>query len=241
MNRVNARPSSVNWIGRGSAVKLTGWPTEARTHESEALVRLKAHDATGNGADVWIVFVVLDAGLGKEQPVCGRIGQKQIRPIPEPRLDTILQQPVDDIDGRTQHVALGPDRVSDSLASMEHHLQVKTGDDRTGRADVIARRSSLLAPRSKRPVHLIEAGEECITPAVQHCHIRGREDRVAFELGDFEVGLDALDHCIQQLAKDRKAGGDPCAEVDAVSALDVRHERRIPGDVGQQQVPITRR
>lgn len=241
MNRVNPRPSSVDWIGRGHAVKLTGWPTEARTHESEALVRLEAHDATGDGADVWIVFMVLDAGLGKEQSVRGRIGQKQIGPIPEPRLDTILQQPVDDIDGRTQHIRLGRDGVSDSLASVEHHLKVETGDDGTGRAHVIACRSCLLTPRSKRPVHPIEAGEDCITPPVQQCHIRGGEDRVAFELGDFEVGLDALDHCIQQLAKDREAGGDPCAEVDAVSALDVRHERRIPGDVGQQQVPITRR
>lgn len=110
---------------------------------------------------------MLDAGCGEKQSVGGRIGQKEIRAVAETGLNAVLQEPMDNVDGRTQQVCLRTDGLAHGLASMQDHLEVEAGNDRAGRADVIACVSRLLTPCTKRLVHPLEAREDGIAPAVQ--------------------------------------------------------------------------
>jgi hypothetical protein len=94
-------------------------------------------DATGDRSDVGVVFAVLNTQLCQMQPCGGCVGQEHIRSITKVRLDAVLQQSVDDVDGGAQKLGLRADCLSDGLASVEHHLEVEVGDDRAGGADVI--------------------------------------------------------------------------------------------------------
>ena len=67
---------------------------------------------------------------------------------------------------------------------------------------------------------------------------RHREDGIAFELGDPEVGLHALDDGVEQLPDEPVASWDAGAEVDAVGLAHAGHEGGVAGDVGQQQIAI---
>jgi hypothetical protein len=84
----------------------------------------------------------------------------------------------------------------------------------------------------------VDRPEDAIAPAVKAGGWGCREDGIAFELDQREVGLDAFDDGVQQVAQDRIGGGDTTAEVKPVLLLDARQEGGIARDVGQEEVPL---
>ena len=64
--------------------------------------------------------------------------------------------------------------------------------------------------------------QDPVALAVEAGRGRRREDGVALELHEAEVGLDALDHGVEERGQDAVGRGDAVAEVDAVLVLDAR-------------------
>ena len=77
-----------------------------------------------------------------------------------------------------------------------------------------------------------------IALAVQAGRRGDREDGVALELDQRELGLHALDDGVQERPEHGVGRRDAAAEVDAVLLLDTRHEARVARDVSQQQVAL---
>jgi hypothetical protein len=202
---------------------------------------VERHDASVDRADVGILFLVLQTGLGQMQPARRSVGDEQIRPISEARPDSVLQKPVGDVDGRPVEIRLGCDRLPDGLTSVENHLQVERADDGTGRADMIPRGSRLLAPVAERLVYVPESIKDGLAPPIERCCRCHREDCIAFELGDLESRLHAHDDRFEQLSQGGIPGWNSCAEVDSMGLFDAAHESGIASDVSEQEVPIAGR
>jgi hypothetical protein len=157
------------------------------------------------------------------------------------RMDAVLQKSVDDVDRRAEKLGLGPNRLSDRLASMEDHLEVEVGDDRAGCADVVSSAPGFVASCVKGLVQHLQSTEYGTTPPVEARRRSHGEDRVALELGDREVRLNPFDHSVEQFAQNGKPGRDTNAEVNAMLALDAGHEGGVARYVGQQKVPLRSR
>ena len=59
-------------------------------------------------------------------------------------------------------------------------------------------RDGSCATIDERPVHRLELLEDTVAVAIETCRRRGREDGIALELDEAEIGLDALDDGVQE-------------------------------------------
>src|SRR3990172_4148396 len=151
-----------------------------RASVDPGLTFAEVDDATLNGSHIRVLFAVLEANLRQAQPDGRRIGQEQVRSVPDSRLDAVLQEPVRDVHGWAEQFAVGPNGLAHHLAPMEHHLQVEAANRWAGRADVILRLSGLRASCVKGLVHGLELVEPRAAPPVKAVGWRDRKDRVAF-------------------------------------------------------------
>ena len=161
-------------------------------------------DAALDPPGVRVVLVVRDAGLGQAERDRRGVGHEQVGMDAGPLADAVLQQPVRHRHGRSQQVAPRPDRLADRVTPVEDRLEVEVRDGRARGAHVVCGGDRPRAAVDERPIHRAEILQDAIALAVQACRGCGREDRVALELDHREVGLDALDHRIQQVAPARR-------------------------------------
>ena len=103
---------------------------------------------------------------------------------------------------------------------------------------MVVRPLALLATRPERVVDRLQLDQHRVAVPVERGCGRHREDGIALELGDPEVGLHALDDGIEEHPDDPVSSRDAGAEVDAVGLAHAGHEGRVAGDVGQQQIAI---
>ena len=144
------------------------------------------------------------------------VGDEQVGLVADPVPDRVLEQPVGDGDRRAEQVAAGADGLAHRVTAMEDHLEVEVGHGRAGDADVIVGRDGPRAAVDERPVHRADRLEDPVAVAVEAGRRGGREDRVALELDQAEVGLHALDDRVEQRGQDRVGGRDAVTEVDPV-------------------------
>ncbi len=83
---------------------------------------------------------------------------------------------------------------------------------------MVARGESSCATIGERPVHRPDRLEDPVTLAIETRGQRSREDRIAFEFDDGEVGLQALEDGVQEGPKNGVGGWDARAEIDPVLA-----------------------
>src|SRR3972149_1453560 len=94
-----------------------------RASVDPGLTFAEVDDATLNGSHIRVLFAVLEANLRQVQPDGRRIGQEQVRSVPDSRLDAVLQEPVRDVHGWGEQFAVGPNGLGAHLAPLEPHLQ----------------------------------------------------------------------------------------------------------------------
>ena len=154
---------------------------------------------TMDRADIGIRLVVLQTALGQCQRVSCRVGHKQVGPVPDLGLYVVLQQPMGDVHGRPQHLAAGADGRRTTCPRCSTIFRSETSDGRTGDADVVLR----LFPRTSAllvegPMDGPQLAQHHVAPPVEGAGVRERKDRVALQLGDFEVRLNAIHDGAQQ-------------------------------------------
>src|SRR5439155_1115329 len=95
--------------------------------------------------------------------------------------------------GGPEQVAARSDRLADGLSAMEDHLQVEVRDGGTRDADVVVRGDRPCPGVDERPVRPVDRLEDTIALAIETGRRGCREDRIAFELDQREIRLDAFD------------------------------------------------
>ena len=176
--------------------------------------------------------------LRQAEPDRRGIGQEQVGPVPDLGSDAVLQQSVCDVDGGAEKIAPRADGLAHDVAAMQDHLEVERADHRTRGTDVVVRPLAFFATCPERVMDRPQLDQQRIAVPVERRSGRHREDGIAFELGDPEVGLYALDDGVEQRPDDPVSGRDAGAEVDAMGLAHAGHEGGIAGDVGQQQIAV---
>jgi hypothetical protein len=121
---------------------------------------------------------------------------------------------------------------------MQDYLQVEVCDGGAGRAHVVACRDRSCSTIDERTVHRPEPLQDEDALAVETRRRGRREDRIAFEFDDGEIGLHTVDHGVEESPEHRVGCWDAPAEIEPVCNLDAGHEARVARDVGEQQVPL---
>src|SRR5436190_21280936 len=103
---------------------------------------------------------------------------------------------------------------------MEDHLEVEVRNGWTRDAHVVVGGDGPCPGVDERPIRRLDRLEEAVTVAIETGCGRRSEDGIAFELDQREIGLDALDDRIEEVAKHPVRGRDASAEVDSVLVLD---------------------
>ena len=175
---------------------------------SETPSSAELDDPPFDPARVGVLLVVRKTDTGQsERPGCG-VGHEHVGPRADLVANGVLEQSMGDRDGRAEEVAPGSDHLAHRLTPMEHRLEVEVRDRRAGDADVVIRGDRARAAVDERLVHRRELLEDAVTVAIERRRRRGGEDGIAFELDQGEIGLDALDDGVEEVAEHAVGGGD---------------------------------
>ena len=176
-----------------------------------------------------------DHPIGRDaQRPRGGIGDQRVRPRADDLARVVLEQPVNDVDVGPEQLLVTCDGLGHVVPVVEHELEIETAE-RAGAA-----RAGPLGARRGQP---LPEGRVAGAETVEHLGARGQildrdgEDRVPLELGKAERGCDRRDHGVEEVRQHGIGRGRLVGVHDqgSVRLGDALEERRVPGDVGEEE------
>ena len=223
-------------IARGTGSGVISSRSASPALDEDARVAMAHHrlrevdDAAAHLAEV-VVFL----GMGRQAeraagPLQEGLGEPHVGRGTQRLGDVVLQQAMDENHVRPHGLGPGRRLLQDEAAEVGDELQIQPPHERAGRAGTRGRQPHLLQPQPECDVAALHHVDQPLGIGKRRARRVG-EDGVALQLDEAERRRQLRDHQGGEL------GDDPVG----VLQLGARQERRVAGDVGEDEVALLAR